>query len=599
MKRAFVLALFFAVASAPVAAQNPDYVLSLTDIQGVPGTSETMSVFLENSGDPVQGYSFSLCHEAMLVTPTAATIGVDILALNGGSGPDFFFADQSDLGVQNIVVISIIGGGTLPAGFDELLLVDYFLEGPTGTVTQVDFCDTVGTPPTETVIVVNQMGEEPVQGFGLIELTGTPLPPGFLFRAPNASVIYDMVTGAGDFELSPTIEQTMGGGSPSLGFSMGLAHDPDFVIATFVEPAGPLVDLNGGTGPEFFVANILPDGVTVNVEYNLAGTETIIFGGFPDEVVNIQYTTNAGNLAGTSATIDTDLVWVDILGVPPVENLIEHGMPPVIEPPTTFDGTITLSTADYVLYISEEANVQGSFILPQFLLDAGGLAVGLAGWAWGVCHDDAFLDLLAVFPGSALATVNQGGPPDFYVTELFDEGWSLGCVVNFLSLDSLPPGAGYEMNTAEYQLVGPDNSTTDLVYCNSVGNPAVETVLVEVGGNTITPATLTGTQSIGVPPPPQPQFIRGDADGNGEFNGLVDGLLVLNFQFQGGPPPPCMEAADADSNATINGLVDGLYTLAHQFTGGPPPPAPFPLCGVDPDPAMSLGCNTPPLACNP
>ena len=91
-----------------------------------------------------------------------------------------------------------------------------------------------------------------------------------------------------------------------------------------------------------------------------------------------------------------------------------------------------------------------------------------------------------------------------------------------------------------------------------------------------------------------PAFIRGDATGDGVFNGLVDALRILEFQFQGGEVPPCMESADADGNAVFNGLVDSLFVLAHQFQGGPPPSAPYPDCGVDPDPSVSLGCDSHP-----
>ena len=88
------------------------------------------------------------------------------------------------------------------------------------------------------------------------------------------------------------------------------------------------------------------------------------------------------------------------------------------------------------------------------------------------------------------------------------------------------------------------------------------------------------------------EFLRGDADGDGSFNGLVDGLFIFNYQFSGGEAPPCMEAADADDSGTFSGLVDGIYALNHQFNGGPPPGAPHPDCGVDPEPAMGIGCVT-------
>ena len=92
-------------------------------------------------------------------------------------------------------------------------------------------------------------------------------------------------------------------------------------------------------------------------------------------------------------------------------------------------------------------------------------------------------------------------------------------------------------------------------------------------------------------------FLRGDSDANGVFNGLVDALYLLGFQFLGGPAPPCLDAADADDDGVVNGLADSLLLLAFQFQGGPPPADPGPaVCGPD-STADALGCEAPPDAC--
>ena len=91
--------------------------------------------------------------------------------------------------------------------------------------------------------------------------------------------------------------------------------------------------------------------------------------------------------------------------------------------------------------------------------------------------------------------------------------------------------------------------------------------------------------------PSSPLFLRGDANGDGVFHGLVDALFSFAFQFQSGSPPPCLEAADANGDGIYNGLSDGIFSLVHQFQGGPPPPAPYPACGPDPSPGNSLGCG--------
>lgn len=92
---------------------------------------------------------------------------------------------------------------------------------------------------------------------------------------------------------------------------------------------------------------------------------------------------------------------------------------------------------------------------------------------------------------------------------------------------------------------------------------------------------------------PEISFIRGDADGNGTFNALADGVFLLDHGFNGGPAPTCMSSADVDGNGVTNYLADAVYLLNHGFTGGPPPPPPYPGCGEDDtmDCVSAEGCN--------
>ena len=90
---------------------------------------------------------------------------------------------------------------------------------------------------------------------------------------------------------------------------------------------------------------------------------------------------------------------------------------------------------------------------------------------------------------------------------------------------------------------------------------------------------------------PDPPFIRGDVDGDGNLSTLVDALFLLGFGFGGGPSPICLEASDVDGDGAFNALVDVLYLLAFGFQSGPPPTIPYPLCGDDPDLPGNLGCD--------
>lgn len=84
-------------------------------------------------------------------------------------------------------------------------------------------------------------------------------------------------------------------------------------------------------------------------------------------------------------------------------------------------------------------------------------------------------------------------------------------------------------------------------------------------------------------------FIRGDADGSGDFN-LVDPIITFNFLIGGEPQGlPCNDAADSNDDGTIN-VVDIVYTLLFLFQGGPAPEPPYPNCGPDPTDTDPLDC---------
>ena len=73
---------------------------------------------------------------------------------------------------------------------------------------------------------------------------------------------------------------------------------------------------------------------------------------------------------------------------------------------------------------------------------------------------------------------------------------------------------------------------------------------------------------------------------HGRFARFVD-FAVYPIVGQG----PVFIRGDADGDGTFNGLADGIHLLTHGFLGGPPPGPPYPFCGSDPEPATGLGCQ--------
>ena len=92
------------------------------------------------------------------------------------------------------------------------------------------------------------------------------------------------------------------------------------------------------------------------------------------------------------------------------------------------------------------------------------------------------------------------------------------------------------------------------------------------------------------------EIFRGDCDGDLVFNGLLDAIKALNFQFvPGSMPPPCLAQCDADSDRIFNGLLDAIFMLNFQFIPGAPPIGPPTPCGLEPpgvDSVGQLGCDT-------
>lgn len=90
-------------------------------------------------------------------------------------------------------------------------------------------------------------------------------------------------------------------------------------------------------------------------------------------------------------------------------------------------------------------------------------------------------------------------------------------------------------------------------------------------------------------------FIRGDCDGNGILNPLVDALTYLSALFvPGSPLPPCLDACDF-FGVGIFGLPGAIALLNFGFQpGSPPPAAPFPNCGMAMN-GSTLGCTSYPF----
>jgi hypothetical protein len=81
--------------------------------------------------------------------------------------------------------------------------------------------------------------------------------------------------------------------------------------------------------------------------------------------------------------------------------------------------------------------------------------------------------------------------------------------------------------------------------------------------------------------PEEPEFIRGDVNGDGVIN-IADPIRLLSYLFRIPEPPGCQDAADSNNDGDLD-IVDAIGILGYLFAAEPPLPAPFPGCGPDED----------------
>ena len=334
-KIAFTLALALLL-GAPAFAQ---YDLSLSSAAGAPGSSADLQVLLDNNGDDIQGWSFGVCHDGLALSLTAVIDGATTATVKNGDDPDFNQVNVvADQGFTVGVVICFTGCATLPTGTtgNELNVASYELLGAAGSSTSVDFCNTLGNPAVEILVVVGGQSILPTTSSGTIELVAGP--PPFDFAVADHAISYDGLSGEATFTITPTIQENpdnSGFPSETQGVSMGMAHDSSLLTANSVA-----WNLDTGIDPDFAEGNAYDGGWTIGVVYSFVCAQTLTFE-TATPVLNVEYSTVASALAGLDTDTTTALAWSNALGSPPVVNIVVVGGGSV--DPSLTDGSVTLS----------------------------------------------------------------------------------------------------------------------------------------------------------------------------------------------------------------------------------------------------------------
>jgi hypothetical protein len=294
-------------------AQDPNYVLSLSDASGATGdTIHSIASLDSSSGGNVQGWSFGVCHNPAILTSLDIDLTGPASELNGGPGSMLGFASLQVYagGVSCGVVIDLFGVNFLPpsAGFG-LVEVDYDIVGTTDTT--INACSTLGTPPVATVVVVGGASIPPVTIPGQIDVID-----------PN-QLVASSATGLLGGQVDSTVSLNSVTLAPADAVQVSLSYDSGIVGVASVANT---------VGAEFFdVQPGAPGDLVVGL---VRDTSDPITDQIPGGVL---FTITWDGLAvGVSA-----VSFVDGLGTPPIDNAVIFGQDPPYQP-TLIDGAITI-----------------------------------------------------------------------------------------------------------------------------------------------------------------------------------------------------------------------------------------------------------------
>ena len=176
-----------------VCVTGQDYSLSVSSGSIPDGGSGSLAITMDNNGADVAGWSFGVCNDTGFLTCTGAADGSTTAVVKNGGPPDFNQIGVFDEGFTVGVVICFTGCAVLAPGSGyEINVADYTCNQEGSTT--VAFCDTLGSPPVATVVVVDGASIVPAQNSGDVECIGVP-DPEYTYSAGSTSAGYNPADG--------------------------------------------------------------------------------------------------------------------------------------------------------------------------------------------------------------------------------------------------------------------------------------------------------------------------------------------------------------------------------------------------------------------
>ncbi len=166
-------------------------------------------------------------------------------------------------------------------------------------------------------------------------------------------------------------------------------------------------------------------------------------------------------------------------------------------------GTTTLVHAGSGLELTHTniTGLPGDSVTSQIIFDNTS-STNIRGWSFGVCVDSGLVNVSTASSGSTTATANGGSAPEFESINFPPGGVTHGVVLCFSGCAELAPGTGYELLTIDYDIVGAEGASGQNCFCDTLGSPAIETLVADPVGTALFPALNCGTITILDPPEP-------------------------------------------------------------------------------------------------
>lgn len=559
--------------------------------------------------EDTKGFSFAYSHDPALLevvgtNPFGPTVLGELAGVNAGDGPDFIqgeifpngftlgviyaFIDQSQVITFEVPKPMIeVNYASLPGAVDGIA---------DDVVTNIVGTDTLGSPPTATVVVIGDgvSAAATAVPFSVTFQAAPPVPdPVFVISSQDQTVVASGPNGGtASFDASFRIEQDLSDPEAvveqTYAFQFGYSHDPGLLQVSSVLPAAVLAALDGGAGPAFFGQMIYSDGFTIGCNYDFQLIETLTFSAATDVIV-VGYTSVPGALANSAGTQNTVVQESsDLGGGNPITPIV------VVDEGTGIDAqalsfTVGLTPAPATVFTlssgDQEANFSGATGIGSFTNsvsvteDSGnaGYPNDTQGFSFGISHDSNLLDVTSISQGAILQVMEGGTGAEFFATNLYSDGYTVGCVYDIQNITVVTFPSETEIVTADYDtlagnLAGTDAGVTISTALAPVSTLGVTMVMV-VDGQSNAMVGDAGQISLVA----TGGFERGDCNDDGLFD-IADGITLLDALFLGGTVP-CQNACDGNDDELMD-IADAIYILAGLFNGGPLPPGSG-TCGPD------------------